>query len=91
LIKLLFSLVVPFKTHTNIPLDIYCYSFCLNSEQFQPSGSLNFNVIDSKNLYVELNSDQIANTNDSYIIKIISRSHNILKIENGSAKTQFGI
>jgi len=86
-----FSLVVPFKTHTNIPLDIYCYSFCLNSEQFQPSGSLNFNVIDSKNLYVELNSDQIANTNDSYIIKIISRSHNILKIENGSAKTQFGI
>jgi len=86
-----FSLVTPFKTHTNIPLDIFCYSFCLNSELFQPSGSLNFNVIDSKNLYLELNSNQLINSNDSYIIKIISRSHNILKIENGSAKTQFGI
>jgi hypothetical protein len=86
-----FSLVTPFKTHTNIPLDIYCYSFCLNSELFQPSGSLNFNVIDSKNLYIEFNSNQFINNNDSYIIKIISRSHNILKIENGIAKTQFGI
>ncbi len=89
-----FSVVQQFQTHTNINPDIYTYSFALNSELFQPSGTLNFSVIDSKNLLIELDIltyNKLNNSSDSFIVKIISRSHNMLKIENGQGKTQFGL
>lgn len=89
-----FTTVQNFQNHTNIPNNIHCYSFCLNCENFQPSGALNFSVIDSKNLYLNFNNDildQINNNDDSFIVKIIGRSHNILSFENGMAKVRFGI
>lgn len=89
-----FSLVKSFQTHTSINPNIYTYSFALFAEMFQPSGTLNFSVIDSKNLYSEFNKityDKLIANNDSFTVKIISRSHNMLKIENGQAKTLFGL
>jgi len=89
-----FSLVQGFKSHTYIYPNIYTYSFALNPELFQPSGTLNFSVIDSKNLLFEIDLvayNKLDINNDSFIVRIIARSHNLLTIENGSAKTQFGI
>lgn len=80
--------------HTYISQFIYSYSFCRNPEIFQPTGTLNFTVIDSKNLYLELDEKsftKLIKNNDSYIIKIISRSHNLFKIENGQGSTLFGL
>jgi hypothetical protein len=91
---LYFSLVQNFQNHSNIPINIHSFSFALNPEEFQPSGSCNFSVIDSKNLYLEFDSEvfnSIQLNNDSFIIKIIARSYNILKIENGYAKLIFSL
>jgi hypothetical protein len=89
-----FSLVEGFKSHTYISPNIYTYSFALNPELFQPSGTLNFSVIDSKNLLFDLDLTtykKLDTNKDSFIIKIIARSHNMLKLENGQGKTQFGL
>lgn len=92
--KLYFTLVQNFQHHSNIPINIHTFSFALNSEQFQPSGSCNFSCINSKNLYLEFDKniiDIINNNNDEIIIKIFSISYNILLIEKGSAKTIFSL
>ncbi len=89
-----FSLVQSFQTHTYISPNIYVYSFALNAEMFQPSGTLNFSVIDSKNLFFDLDLvsyNKLNANNDSFVVRIIARSHNMLKIENGQGKTQFGL
>jgi hypothetical protein len=92
--KLYFTHIQNFQHHTRIPNNIHTYSFCINTEEFQPSGSLNFSVVDNKNLNLELNDiiiNQINQNNDSLIVKILARSHNILKIQNGIGKIEFGI
>jgi len=92
--SLYFTNVQSYQKHTNIPKNIHNYSFSLNTELYQPTGTLNFSIIDNKNLSINFDTDvlsQINSNNDSFIIKIIARSHNLLCIENGMAKLQFGI
>ena len=89
-----FTNVQPYQNHSTISNNIHNYSFCLNSEIFQPTGSLNFSIIDTKNLYLEFDKNvllEINNNNDNFIVKIIARSHNLLSIENGMGKVKFGI
>lgn len=46
-----FRLVQPANHHTRIPTkNIYCYSFALNPEEYQPSGTCNFSRIDNARL-----------------------------------------
>lgn len=46
-----FNLVQPYQHHTRIPADgIYVYSFALNPEQHQPSGTVNMSRIDNATL-----------------------------------------
>ena len=91
---LYFTNVQSYQHHSNIPNNIHNYSFCLQSEEYQPSGTLNFSVIDSKNLYLDFDNNilsQVIKNNDSFIIKIIARSQNLLVIEKGMGKIKFGI
>ena len=91
---LYFTNVQSFQHHSNIPNNINSYSFCLQSEEYQPSGTLNFSVIDSKNLYLDFDNNvlsQVYDNNDSFIVKIIARSQNLLIIEKGMGKIKFGI
>jgi hypothetical protein len=91
---LYFTNVQSFQCHSNIPVNIHNYSFCLNPEIYQPSGSLNFSIIDTKNLYLEFDKDILKHNKaniDSYTVKIIARSHNLLRIENGMGKVLFGL
>jgi hypothetical protein len=50
-----FRLVAPWQAHTNVPdCFVYCYSFALNPEDAQPSGSCNFSRIDNAELRMEV-------------------------------------
>jgi len=89
-----FTLVQNFQHHSIIPDNIHTLSFALNTEDYQPSGSLNLSVIDSKYLYLEMDNDYLKNVvvnNDKIIVKIFARSINILKIEQGMGKLVFSI
>jgi hypothetical protein len=76
-----FRLKVPYEVHTNIPRNfIYVYSFALQPETCQPSGSLNFSRIDN----VEFNATiapSIANTDVSIIV--FARNWNVLRFKEG--------
>jgi len=92
--SLYFTNVQSYQHHTNIPNNIHNYSFCLQSEEYQPSGTLNFSVIDNNNLFLNFDSDilsQVTDNDDSFIVKIIARSQNLLIIEKGMGKIKFGI
>lgn len=50
-----FRLVAPWQSHTNVPdSKVYCYSFALNPEDAQPSGSCNFSRIDNAELRLDV-------------------------------------
>jgi hypothetical protein len=63
---------------------VYMYSFALNAGEYQPSGSANFNRIDS----VQLNLRNISSLPKNNLT-IYSHGYNILKIQNGLANVIF--
>ncbi len=67
------------NTHTSIPNNvIYVYSFSMNPESFQPSGSCNFSRFDNKELALEF-VDNIAISE----VKVFAVNYNILRISKG--------
>jgi len=80
-----FRTVVPFQRHTNVPNNfIYIYSFSLNPEEFQPSGTCNFSRIDNQQLYFEI-SDQLIQP----IITVFATNYNILNIAGGMTGVEY--
>ena len=74
-----FRLLVPYQRHTRTPDKyIYVYSFALNPEQIQPSGSCNFSRLDNSELLINMTND----TQDSQL-RVYATNYNILKIING--------
>jgi hypothetical protein len=63
---------------------IYTLPFCLNPEQWEPSGSLNFSKIDSIDLYGEMRTPTPLNR-----LYIFARNHNWLIFENGMTSLLF--
>ena len=75
-----FRQIEPLQHHSNIPQKhIYCYSFCLNPEKHQPSGTLNMSVIDSKKLILNnvISSD--------FELLVYAIGYNVLKISGGTS------
>lgn len=80
-----FRTVMPYQRHTNVPNNfIYCYSFSLNPEDYQPSGSCNFSRIDSQVLYLEI-SDKLVDP----IITVFAINYNILNIAGGMCGVEY--
>ena len=80
-----FRRVIPYQRHTNIPDNfIYVYSFSLNPEDFQPSGSCNFSRIDNQQLYFEI-SDKLIQP----IITVFAVNYNILNIAGGMCGIEY--
>lgn len=74
-----FRLVQPYQRHTSISTNfIYVYSFALNPESHQPSGTCNFSKIDQSSLNVDYKSGVL--TGETYIY---GHNYNILQIKNG--------
>lgn len=81
-----FHLVQPFQHHTRCPKQyIYSYSFSLNPEEHQPSGSCNFSRIDNARLILE---DNLTDSTGC-INKVYAVNYNILRIMSGMAGLAF--
>ena len=73
----IYNSVQAFMHHTNAKDHIYSYSFSLNPENIQPSGSTNFNKIENVSLDFLLNKNAL---NKKITLKIFAINHNLLRI-----------
>lgn len=79
-----FNYVQPYQHHNNTPADgINLYSFALNPEDLQPSGTCNFSRIDFSQLNIKLTDDAKRILGDSSVIYIFTVNYNILRIMGG--------
>jgi len=73
-----FNLVQPYQHHTRIPaVGIYVYSFALNPEQHQPSGTVNMSRIDNATLQLTLASSAASK------LRVYAVNYNVLRIMAG--------
>ena len=100
-----FRLVQPWQYHTVVPEDffVYSYSFCLNPEDVQPTGSFNASRIDSVVLQVNLvpavvNPPQVpagavpvSPKPGSLHARVYGINHNVLRIADGFGGVLFTI
>ena len=74
-----FNLVQPYQHHTRIPdVGIYVYSFALNPEQHQPSGTVNMSRIDNATLLLNL-----ASGIGACKLRVYAVNYNVLRIMAG--------
>jgi hypothetical protein len=75
-----FNLVQPYQHHTRSPaVGIYVYSFALNPEQHQPSGTVNMSRIDNATLQLTLRGDAAAGSK----LRVYAVNYNVLRIMAG--------
>ena len=80
-----FRTVVPYQRHTRVPNNfIYVYSFAINPEDFQPSGTANFSRIDNQQIYMKI-SDKLIDP----MITVFAVNYNILNIAGGMAGIEY--
>jgi hypothetical protein len=78
-----FRLTQPYQHHTNIPtapVYIYLYSFSMNPEEEQPSGSLNCSKIDDINMAIAFNAAEVSQDRS---VQIYATNYNVLRIIGG--------
>lgn len=68
------------SSYSKFSKNIYVYSFCLNPEEHQPSGSCNFSRFDDCKL---------SFTSSVSIDKVFATNYNILRISNGLVNLRF--
>ena len=75
-----FNYVQPWQCHTNTPADgVNVYSFALNPEEHQPSGTCNMSRIDNATLNVRF--DPAVKNNASF--SIFATNYNVLRVMSG--------
>ena len=80
-----FNQVQPYYHHTGNPYaGIYCYSFALQPEEHQPTGTWNFSRIDNAQVWVALKAGGLSN-----IQKMFAVNYNILRIQSGMGGLAF--
>jgi len=80
-----FNLVQPYNHHTRCPATgIYVYSFALNPEQHQPSGSVNMSRIDNATLLLDIASSASSE------LRVYAVNYNVLRIMAGKPTPNAG-
>ena len=80
-----FNSVQPFYHHTGTPYPgIYVYSFALQPEEHQPTGTCNFSRIDNAQVSVQMKSN-----NQATLQKLFAVNYNILRIQSGMGGLSF--
>ena len=75
-----FNYVQPWQCHTNTPADgVNVYSFALNPEEHQPSGTCNMSRFDNASLNLTFDSSLSAGSN----FYIFATNYNVLRIMSG--------
>jgi hypothetical protein len=78
-----FDQVQPWQHHTRSPdTGINVYSFALQPEQHQPSGTCNFSRIDNATLQLVLSNATVSGTNTAKV-RVYARNYNVLRIMSG--------
>jgi hypothetical protein len=78
-----FNWVQPYQHHTNIPaVGINVYSFALNPEQHQPSGTCNLSRIDNTTLLLTISPNAVG-TNTTSTVRVYATNYNVLRIMSG--------
>ena len=76
-----FNLVQPYQHHTNVPCTgINLYSFALDPESHQPSGTCNFSRIDHATLHMTTTANTTSGTAK---VRIYATNYNIFRIMSG--------
>jgi len=84
-----FNYVQPWQHHSNTPSDGLCmYSFSLNPEDHQPSGTCNMSRIDNATLNITFGVDGVSDFKSSFLaddskISIYALNYNVLRILSG--------
>ena len=65
----------------------YSYSFALEPERWYPTGQRNFSLIKEQIVDLNLHPDSVADRE----LRVLGLSYNILRVENGIAKTLFNL
>jgi len=65
----------------------YSYSFALEPERWYPTGQRNFSLIKEQDLKLKILPDSLAKRE----LRVLGLSYNILRVENGIAKTLFNL
>jgi len=87
-----YNLIQPWKHHKNIPSPgIYLFSFAINPEDYQPSGSCNMGLLDANQAFININPIFFEYMEKNVFINFYARSINILKITEGMASLAFSI
>jgi hypothetical protein len=80
-----FNTVQPFYHHTGTPYPgIYCYSFALQPEEHQPTGTCNFSRIDNAQVAVNLKTGTQSTQQRMFAV-----NYNILRIQSGMGGLAF--
>ena len=80
--------VQAYQHHTNTPpVGLGMYSFAINPESSQPSGSINLSKIDSVQLLMHLNRS--VNCNNTASVRSYALGYNILNVLSGVSKLMF--
>jgi len=78
-----FNLVQPYQHHTNVPaVGINVYSFALQPEQHQPSGTCNLSRIDNTTLLLTVSNNAVG-TNTSSSVYVFATNYNVLRVMSG--------
>jgi hypothetical protein len=78
-----FNWVQPYQHHTNIPaVGINVYSFALQPEQHQPSGSCNLSRIDNTTLLLTVSNNAVGASLSS-TVRVYATNYNVLRIMSG--------
>jgi hypothetical protein len=78
-----FNEVQPYQHHTNVPaVGVNVYSFALQPEQHQPSGTCNFSRIDNAVLQLTISNNSVG-TSVSSTVRVYATNYNVLRIMSG--------
>ena len=78
-----FNLVQPYQHHTNIPaVGINVYSFALQPEQHQPSGTCNLSRIDNTTLLLTVSNNAVGSVTSSSVY-VFATNYNVLRVMSG--------
>ena len=84
-----FNEVQPFQHHTNVPATgINVYSFALQPEQHQPSGTCNLSRIDNTTLLLTISNNAVGATVSS-TVRVYATNYNVLRIMSGMGGLAF--
>ena len=79
-----FNTIQPYQYHTNTPsIGINVYSFSLEPENTQPTGTCNFTHIDNASLNITVSDNSLINS--GLILRVYALSYNILQIKDNKA------